>query len=516
MKGTETTAEEYLELFAPDGGPFMSFPCDLQTLHDAESGTELHPHETPDWISRRIGDGSMSGRPSGRRVAVVDSGMLPSHSWIKASLDPDGVADFTGEGWEDTNGHGTVTALLTLAASTEPLTLLSAKIVGRDGRAKPDNLIRALQWCATQKVDWVVLSAGVQRRSWGRDVDCDGSCRVCKAASAVLDRGVLITAAGGNRSGLLACPATLARVGHANIIAAGPVDAEGRGSTYIAGVVVPYVFHGALVYNTTMPSPAMLQAYGLETTNPPEAAAAYEAIVQQGNDDEAVHALCRIGELHERIGAASAALDAYRRAVVRGHTNSSPLAGIRLGNVHEAAGDHNAAVAAFEDVAATGHRVFAPMALLNLGNGERRAGNPGAAEIAFRRAGAFTGTPSGASAMKNLGVLLWQAGRFDDARQAFRTVLDWGPGRESPGVALNLGMMEKQLGHLESAEEWLMKAIATGDDERASRAALEFGDLLATQRAPSRARAYYEIAAQRGSEVTREQASEALRGLDDS
>jgi len=507
-------AGEHVELFAPAGGPFMSFPCDLGQLHDEESGAELVPDGVPGWISRMAREADAARRPSGRRIAVVDSGVLPGHSWIKASLEPGSVTDFTGEGWEDTNGHGTMTALLTLTASSEPITLLSAKIVGRDGRAEPENLVRALQWCADRHVNAVVLSAGVYRRRWGRDVMCDGNCRVCEAASAVLDGGVGISAAGGNRVGLLACPATLARVGHANIIAVGPMDAEGRGYVHVAGITVPYASHGTPVVLGKPPSPTMVRAYELEAQNSQDAVDAYLVVVDQEDADEAAHALCRLGELHERAGDALAAINAYRQAVARDHRHASPLAGIRLGNVLEAIGDHGAAVAAFEQVAATSHRVYAPMALLNVGNGEWRAGEMVAAEAAFRAAGSFVNSAGGGAALKNLGVLLWQTERFEEASRAFRTVLEWGPHPERPGVALNLGMMENQLGHLAAAKDWFEMAIAIGEDDLASRAALELGDLLAAQREVSSAQEVYEIALRRGSDVTREQAREAIGALD--
>ena len=141
--------------------------------------------------------GGLTG--AGVVTAVLDTGLLSRHPAIQRRL-IDRV-DFTGEGAEDEHGHGTVVALLLLAAAPDT-SLISVKALGRSGRAAPEKLLEAFAWLEReQRVQVVNVSAGVTRPS------CKGDCDVCEAVRRVARAGKHVVVAAGNLPGITACPA---------------------------------------------------------------------------------------------------------------------------------------------------------------------------------------------------------------------------------------------------------------------------------------------------------------------
>ena len=156
----------------------------------APDGTWLYP------VLEARADG-LSG--DGVTAAIVDTGLSLEHPRLRQAVAE--RIDLTGEGAGDECGHGTVVALLLLAAV--PATrLIDVKALGRDARTNPQTLIRALDWIgARDDVNVVNLSAGVYR-PW-----CSGDCDVCQAASRLARGRPQVVVAAGNRPGLTACPA---------------------------------------------------------------------------------------------------------------------------------------------------------------------------------------------------------------------------------------------------------------------------------------------------------------------
>jgi subtilisin family serine protease len=188
----------------------------MSMLYDKETNTYFAP------ASESVSPGVLALRQMGiagqrTATAVLDSGFLLSHPWIGPRLIES--VDFTGEGPEDLNGHGTMVALLTLVQV--PLAgLLNVKILNSNGQGKERSLIKALNWCA----DWakhhdqlflsVNLSLGIYR-------DCDGNCRLCRAALELRKSGVLISAAAGNKGpDNIPCPQRIGLKGHFTVVAA--------------------------------------------------------------------------------------------------------------------------------------------------------------------------------------------------------------------------------------------------------------------------------------------------------
>lgn len=168
--------------------------------------------------------------------AILDTGFMSDHPLLNGLVEAS--VDFTGEGIEDQHGHGTTVALLASGEYYFPVPVpfttrfLNVKVIGRDGKGSPGNLVRGLRWVASFKEEHGLddgdiianLSVGIYSRRWGVS-NCRGNCRVCRAAVEVAERGVLVFAAAGNKAGASACPAKAGVAGkHWGIIAVGASD----------------------------------------------------------------------------------------------------------------------------------------------------------------------------------------------------------------------------------------------------------------------------------------------------
>ena len=126
------------------------------------------------------------------------------------------VVDFTGEGGEDSLGHGTTVTLLwrrdMMGIPANRLIVL--KCIGADGSGSEANLIRALQWLRSYnaanepKITDAVLSVGMYNKRFGL-LACDGTCKLCTEAVETA-KTVRLSVAAGNIVGRTACPAAAA------------------------------------------------------------------------------------------------------------------------------------------------------------------------------------------------------------------------------------------------------------------------------------------------------------------
>jgi len=132
-------------------------------------------------------------------VAVLDTGVLPDHPWIKSRLRQPPL-DVTGLGPVDEHGHGTVVALLLIAAAPN-IELVSVRVLDREGKGPFTALLRGMQAALVAGADMLNISIGRY------DPDCRGDCPVCHAASNVAAAGPLVVAAAGNLPGQTSCPA---------------------------------------------------------------------------------------------------------------------------------------------------------------------------------------------------------------------------------------------------------------------------------------------------------------------
>jgi subtilisin family serine protease len=139
------------------------------------------------------------------KIAIIDTGVLHNHPMIKPCLL--GSVDFTGEGQEDRNGHGTMVASIFTRGKPRNK-FLNVKALDEEGRGEPDSLIKAIEWSIENGAEQINISAGIYYKKWGL-FDCQGECEVCRAAEKAANRGIYVTAAAGNEAGKTYCPAKL-------------------------------------------------------------------------------------------------------------------------------------------------------------------------------------------------------------------------------------------------------------------------------------------------------------------
>jgi hypothetical protein len=179
--------------------------------------------------------------PASSPMAIVDSGFMYDHPFLKGCVDADYSVDFTGEGLEDLNGHGTLCALMTTNGGKLKFRWLNVKVIGQDGLGSEKNLLKALKWLTAYSLRHpdehlnISLSVGVYSKKWGV-FECRGNCRVCRAAVKLADTGATLTVAAGNRAGETSCPAKAGLLHkHVNIgaIAAAYYSDSGTGSVIV-------------------------------------------------------------------------------------------------------------------------------------------------------------------------------------------------------------------------------------------------------------------------------------------
>jgi tetratricopeptide (TPR) repeat protein len=134
------------------------------------------------------------------RVAILDTGILHAHPSLKNIRVVD--KDFTGEGAEDQNGHGTVMTLLYLEV-TRSLTnqeILNVKVLGKDGAGYVEDIEKGMQWAVDNGADILNMSLGVPKSEYPE---------LCALASRLnKEKGARIFAAAGNDPGVPMCPAS--------------------------------------------------------------------------------------------------------------------------------------------------------------------------------------------------------------------------------------------------------------------------------------------------------------------
>lgn len=129
------------------------------------------------------------------KAAILDTGVLSHHPLLRKRL-LDSV-DFTGEGPEDRNGHGTVVGLIFIN-SAPGSSILNVKVLDQDKEGMEEDLIEGMRWAQRRGADVVNMSVGITR-------DCGGDCDICTEANRLARAGIIVTAAAGNEG--LCCPA---------------------------------------------------------------------------------------------------------------------------------------------------------------------------------------------------------------------------------------------------------------------------------------------------------------------
>lgn len=137
-------------------------------------------------------------RGRGIKVAVLDTGVDPDHPDLKPAIA--GVKDFTGDGIEDRNGHGTHCAGIIAAqpnsigfvGAAPDAQLLIGKVLGDNGSGSLDWVAAGVDWAVEQGADIISMSLGGQT----------GSHRLYRAIHEALAKGKSIICAAGNDGAL--------------------------------------------------------------------------------------------------------------------------------------------------------------------------------------------------------------------------------------------------------------------------------------------------------------------------
>ncbi len=139
-------------------------------------------------------------RGQGVRVAVLDTGVDPDHPDLQGAIEQ--TRDFTGEGIEDLNGHGTHCAGVVAARANEvgfvgtaPLsTLLIGKVLANGGSGAIGAVAAAVDWAVGEGADIISMSLG----------STTDSPDLYRAVHAALAKGVIVVCAAGNTGELFA------------------------------------------------------------------------------------------------------------------------------------------------------------------------------------------------------------------------------------------------------------------------------------------------------------------------
>ena len=238
-------------------------------------------------------------------------------SYVIALIDTgaDGMdtVDFTGEGTEDENGHGTRMARAILDGADGHAEILSLKALGKNGRGKLSNITAAVRYAVDAGADVISLSLSARYRE---DMDVLGDL----LSEAVTEDGVKVVAAAGNYGADASAyfPACLS-----SALVIGACDASGeRISTSDFGSTVDYyaaagstseaaaLFTGKLaaggLSDTSLPDNAVIflsdGAEGIRESDPASDAAAREVPDESADPDAAfaVQDSC-IGDLSSQL-----------------------------------------------------------------------------------------------------------------------------------------------------------------------------------------------------------------------
>lgn len=153
--------------------------------------------------------------------AILDTGLLSRHPLLRGLI-VDGTNLTTEPDDEDTNGHGTMVALILADGLTRRPRLLNVKVADGNGRATPRDLVKGIEWVRdfarkTSSPVCVNISLGCYSRRFGLFA-CDGTCDLCEAAVVAAGDVKMLTVAAGNEPNKTTCPAMAGLRGRADNI----------------------------------------------------------------------------------------------------------------------------------------------------------------------------------------------------------------------------------------------------------------------------------------------------------
>jgi subtilisin family serine protease len=185
----------------------------LEKVYDSKTNTYYFPvqpnNQYTSFIKKQPKDGYFEQEI---KAAVLDTGILMDHPDIKNNII--GSKDFTGEGIEDLNGHGTIVAMI-LKSSAPAIKIYNVKVLDKNKRGFEESIIRGIRWAIQRKVNTIGFSIGQEK-------NCNKKCKLREIINEAITKGIIITAAAGNDPEKSFCPAKCKRV-----ISVGATNASG-------------------------------------------------------------------------------------------------------------------------------------------------------------------------------------------------------------------------------------------------------------------------------------------------
>ncbi len=187
----------------PTAGEMRLPPYDLVDLVPNERGLAplaTHREERLRWAEEllRLPDVWRRTQGEGVRIAVLDTGIDPDHPDLEGAIEQ--TRDFTGEGIEDLNGHGTHCAGIIAArknaigfiGAAPKASLLVGKVLRNAGGGTLDAVAAAVDWAVEERVDIISMSLGAEA----------GSPELFEAIHLALAKGAIVICAAGNSGAL--------------------------------------------------------------------------------------------------------------------------------------------------------------------------------------------------------------------------------------------------------------------------------------------------------------------------
>ena len=158
----------------------------------------------------------------GIKIAVLDTGIDNEHQDLKNVVLE---KDFTGEGTDDNNGHGTHVASIAAGSGAisggsnkgvaPKASLMDIKVLNRLGQGAMSDTIAGIQYAVINNADIISMSLGA-------DIPCNGLDATSLASDAAVKQGVHVIVAAGNTGPL---PGTIGSPGCAKeVVTVGAVD----------------------------------------------------------------------------------------------------------------------------------------------------------------------------------------------------------------------------------------------------------------------------------------------------
>ncbi len=136
----------------------------------------------------------------GVTIAVVDTGIDIQHPDFAGRIAD--TADYTGQGADDNNGHGTHVASIAAGSGAASdgkyrgvapeATIIAAKVLRGDGSGSQSDVMAGIEWAVQHGAQVINISLG------GPPTPCDGTDALSELVDAAVDAGVVMCIAAGN------------------------------------------------------------------------------------------------------------------------------------------------------------------------------------------------------------------------------------------------------------------------------------------------------------------------------